>query len=80
MYRAGKGLRALEFLLDYAAIEHSSRRIILLNMTKLAIYSGDHKLAPKLLGEARKEKDPIIEKRIKADTVLYSFVKDTETT
>ena len=69
-----KGLGALSLLLDYAEIADESRRIVLLNMTKLALANEDRDVAGKYLASARKTKDVIIEKRIKADPNLASMI------
>jgi len=69
-----KALGALSLLLDYAAIADESRRIVLLNMAKLALASGDRDLAEKYLTSARKTKDVIVAKRIKADPNLASMI------
>lgn len=71
--RLRKGLDALDLLVGYASIADDSRRIVSLNMTKLALALEDRGLAMKLLASARKQKDVIIEKRIQADSTLRSM-------
>ena len=43
-----KGIEALEFLMNYAAVVEGSRRIIALNIAKLALTIENHELAKSL--------------------------------
>ena len=70
------GLEALDMLLDYAAIADDSRRIVQLNMSRLALATGNRDRARTYLAAARNGKDKVIEKRIKSDPALRSATED----
>ena len=63
-------------LLDYAAIADDSRRIVQLNMSRLALATGNRDRARTYLAAARNGKDKVIEKRIKSDHALRSATED----
>jgi hypothetical protein len=73
--RIRKGIEASDLLIDYAAITDGSRRIILLNMSRLALAINDIDLAKRYLAAATADKDGVIEKRIKMDEAFHSIVK-----
>lgn len=68
------GIRSLEFLINYASISDESRRIIFINMAKLALVINDHESAKKYLQIAREKKIPYLEARISADPDLKKAV------
>jgi hypothetical protein len=73
---AQRGLVSLEFLTQYAAIAEDSRRIIALNMARLALAIGDGEMAKNHLRIAREKRDLIVAKRLKNDASLTSLAGD----
>jgi len=73
--RTVKGIESLDFLVNYAAIADDSKRIIFLNIAKLAFSSDNRDLSKKYLSDALSEKDDFIKKRVEADTILSSLYK-----
>jgi len=71
--RIKKGIESLDFLVDYAEIADASKRIIFLNMAKLAFAVDNLDLSKKYLSDALLEQDDFIKKRIQADTTLSSI-------
>jgi hypothetical protein len=72
------GIEALELLIDYAALSDDSKRIILLNMSRLAIAIGNTDLAKTYLAAARLNDSGLIEKRINMDSALASLMKSNQ--
>ncbi|MFI5397255.1 MAG: hypothetical protein ACHQ9S_17080 [Candidatus Binatia bacterium] len=70
------GIEALDLLLDYVSISDDSRRIVMLNLSRLSISAGDRDLAMKYFAAARDKNDRIVEKRIKADAGLLALAKE----
>lgn len=68
--RTENGLKALSFLVDYARISDDSKRIVILNMAKLAFRLGEIASAGKYLASVQKTADKVAEKRIQADPDL----------
>lgn len=74
-----RGIVALERCLDYAAIADSSKRLVQLDIARLALGKGDAELAIRHMKCARKEGDEVVEKRIAFDEALQELAKDQAT-
>lgn len=61
--KALRAVRALQALLDYALIAPTSRRIIELNIAKLAASGGDHTTAREYMAQAVKGGSSVVKKR-----------------
>jgi hypothetical protein len=77
--RIRSGIEALDLLIDYAAIHDQSKRIIMVNMARLALALEDIEKARGYLKIAKERQDTIINKRIKADPTLKTISVETGT-
>jgi len=72
--QAGKGVRALEDLLDYAHPADSSVNLIRLNIARLALVAGDEAKARSILAGLREKNDAQLKKRLAHDPHLAAFL------